>query len=134
MLPKMMFMKKISLKGRNDKEGDWYNTSMYGANYIVGSIALDAGAKVTGYNQFMVASNVTQFNIPGLAPSTGTRQVPFVVVSYPYDPSQQEWPDSVLLVPVWTLSLNENSTHHFYGFLRCFHTPRSPSANPLKTM
>jgi len=77
MLPKMMFMKKISLKGRNDKEGDWYNTSMYGANYIVGSIALDAGAKVTGYNQFMVASNVTQFNIPGLAPSTGTRQVPF---------------------------------------------------------
>jgi len=49
-----------------------YNTSMYGANYIVGSIALGAGAKVTGYKQFMVASNVTQFNIPGLTPLTGT--------------------------------------------------------------
>jgi len=49
-----------------------YNTSMYGANYIVGSIALGAGAKVTGYNQLMVASNVTQFNIPGLVASTGT--------------------------------------------------------------
>jgi len=49
-----------------------YNTSMYGANYIIGSIALGAGAKVTGYNQFMVASNVTQFDIPGLVASTGT--------------------------------------------------------------
>jgi len=48
------------------------NTSMYGANYIIGSIALGAGAKVTSYNQFMVASNVTQFNIPGLTASTGT--------------------------------------------------------------
>jgi len=46
--------------------------------------------------------------------------------SYPYDPSQQERPDYVLLVPVWTLSLNENSTHHFYGFLCCLHGPRSP--------
>jgi len=39
----------------------------------------------------------------------------------PYDPSQQEMPDPVLLlVPVWTLSLNENSTHPFYGFFVCF--------------
>jgi len=51
-----------------------YNTPMYGANYIVGSIALGAGAKVTGYNQFMVASNVTLFNIPGLAPLTKYEQ------------------------------------------------------------
>jgi len=49
-----------------------YNTSMYGANYIVESIALGANAKVTGYNQFMVAPHVTQFNIPGLVASTGT--------------------------------------------------------------
>jgi len=49
-----------------------YNTLMYGASYIVGSIALGAGAKVTGYYQFKVASNVTQFNIPGLTPLTGT--------------------------------------------------------------
>jgi len=49
-----------------------YNTSMYRASYIVGSIALAAGAKITGYNQLMVASNVTQFNIPGLVASTGT--------------------------------------------------------------
>jgi len=49
-----------------------YNTSKNGANYIVGSMALGAGAKVTGYNQFMVAPNVTQFNILGLTPSTGT--------------------------------------------------------------
>jgi len=45
---------------------------MYGASYIVGSIALGANAKVTGYNQLMVAPNVTQFNIPGLTASTGT--------------------------------------------------------------
>jgi len=49
-----------------------YNTSMYGASYIVGSIALGAGARITGYNQFMVAPNITQFNIPGLTTSTGT--------------------------------------------------------------
>jgi len=49
-----------------------HNTSMYGASYIVGSIALGAGTKITGYNQLMVASNVTQFNIPGLVASTGT--------------------------------------------------------------
>jgi len=49
-----------------------YNTSMYGANYIVGSIALGANAKFTGYNQLMVTPNVTQFNIPGLIALTGT--------------------------------------------------------------
>jgi len=47
-------------------------TSMYGANYVEGSIALGSGATITGYNQLMVATNVTQFNIPGLAASTGT--------------------------------------------------------------
>jgi len=49
-----------------------YNTSMYGASYINGSVALGAGATITSYYQLMVASNVTQFNIPGLAASTGT--------------------------------------------------------------
>jgi len=49
-----------------------YNTSMYGASYIVGSVALGAGATINSYNQLMVASNVTQFNIPGLVTSTGT--------------------------------------------------------------
>jgi len=48
-----------------------YNTSML-ASYIVESIALGAGTKITGYNQLMVAPNVTQFNIPGLIASTGT--------------------------------------------------------------
>jgi len=48
------------------------NTSMYGANYVEGSIALGSGATITGYNQLMVATNVTQFNIPGLTASTGT--------------------------------------------------------------
>jgi len=42
-----------------------YNTSML-ASYILGSIALGAGTKITGYNQLMVASNVTQFNIARL--------------------------------------------------------------------
>jgi len=49
-----------------------HNTSMYGASYIVGSIALGTNAKVTGYNQLMVAPNITQFNIPGLTPLTVT--------------------------------------------------------------
>jgi len=49
-----------------------YNTSMYAASYIDGSIALGTGAKVTGYNQFMIPPNVTQFNIPGLTASFGT--------------------------------------------------------------
>jgi len=31
-----------------------YNTSMYGADYIIGSIALGAGATITANNQFMV--------------------------------------------------------------------------------
>jgi len=48
-----------------------YNTSI-SASYILGSIALGAGTEITGYNQLMVAPNVTQFNIPGLAASTGT--------------------------------------------------------------
>jgi len=54
----------------------------------------------------------------------------------PYGCPQQERPDSVLLlVPVWTLPLNVNSTHPFYGFLRWrFHDPCSPNAFPLKTM
>jgi len=38
------------------------------ASYILGSIA-----KITGYNQLMVAPNVTQFNVLGLTASTGTR-------------------------------------------------------------
>jgi len=36
-----------------------YNTSML-ASYILGSIALGAGTKITGYNQLMVAPNITQ--------------------------------------------------------------------------
>jgi len=48
-----------------------YNTSML-ASYILGSIGLGAGTTITGYNQLMVAPNVTQFNIPGLTASTGT--------------------------------------------------------------
>jgi len=40
--------------------------------YFTGSIALGAGATITNYNQLMVASNVTAFNISGLAPSTDT--------------------------------------------------------------
>jgi len=31
-----------------------YNTSMYGASYIVGSIALGANTRITGYNKLMV--------------------------------------------------------------------------------
>jgi len=42
------------------------------ASYILGSIALGAGAGITGYNQLMVAPNITQFNIPGLTALTGT--------------------------------------------------------------
>jgi len=40
--------------------------------YYNGSIALGTGATITNYNQLMVASNVTAFNISGLAASTGT--------------------------------------------------------------
>jgi len=45
-----------------------YSTSMNGADYTIGSIALGANARITGYNQLMVDPNVTQFNIPGLTP------------------------------------------------------------------
>jgi len=48
-----------------------YNTSKL-ASYILGSIALGSGTKITGYNQLMVAPNITQFNIPGLIALTGT--------------------------------------------------------------
>jgi len=37
-----------------------------------------------------------------------------------------------LLVLASAIPLNENSSHHFNGFLRCFLAPHSPSANPLK--
>jgi len=40
--------------------------------YYNGSIALGAGAVITNYNQLMVATNVTAFNMVSLAPSTGT--------------------------------------------------------------
>jgi len=40
--------------------------------YYNGSIALGSGAIITGYNQLMVAPNVTAFNMAGLAASTGT--------------------------------------------------------------
>jgi len=40
--------------------------------YYNGSIALGAGAVITNFNQLMVATNVTAFNMAGLADSTGT--------------------------------------------------------------
>jgi len=40
--------------------------------YKNGSIALGSGAIIDNYNQLMVASNVTAFNMAGLAASTGT--------------------------------------------------------------
>jgi len=48
------------------------NTNFEVATYINGSIALGAGAKITGFNQLMVASNVNSFNIFGLTPSTNS--------------------------------------------------------------
>jgi len=50
----------------------------------------------------------------------------FVPGRPPYGCPQQEWPNSVLLVPDQTLPLNENSSHHFNGFLRCFLAPPLP--------
>jgi len=50
------------------------NTQFKGGTYINGSIDLGEGAVVNGYNQLMVASNVTSFNISGLTPSTGSRE------------------------------------------------------------
>jgi len=50
------------------------NTQFEGATYISGSIALGEGAVINGYNQLMVASNVTSFNISGLTPSPGSRE------------------------------------------------------------
>jgi len=43
-----------------------------GITYYSSSIALSACATITNYNQLMVASNVTAFNMAGLAASTGT--------------------------------------------------------------
>jgi len=40
--------------------------------YYNGLIALGAGAVITNYNQLMVVTNVTAFNMTGLAASTGT--------------------------------------------------------------
>jgi len=39
-----------------------------GVCYYSGSIALGSGAIINNYNQLMVASNVTAFNVAGLAP------------------------------------------------------------------
>jgi len=82
----------------------------------------------------IINSNTIFMNVIDDLPLPEFHYVTFVVGRPPYDCPQQERPHSVLLVPVWTLPLNENSTHHFYGFLRCFHGPHSPSASPLKTM
>jgi len=43
-----------------------------GITYYNNSIALGAGATITNYSQLMVTSNVTAFNMAGLAASTGT--------------------------------------------------------------
>jgi len=43
-----------------------------GVGYYNGSIALGAGAVITNFNQLMVATNFTAFNMAGLAASTGT--------------------------------------------------------------
>jgi len=48
------------------------NTQFTGGTYMNGSIGLGEGAIVSGYNQFMVASNITSFNISRLTASTGT--------------------------------------------------------------
>jgi len=48
------------------------NTQFTGGTYINGSIALGEGAIISSYNQFMVASNITSFNISGLTVSTGS--------------------------------------------------------------
>jgi len=48
-----------------------YNTSLAsGKIYLSGSVALGSGATITDYNQLVVASNVTSFNMSGLAAST----------------------------------------------------------------
>jgi len=50
-----------------------YNTAFKsGLTYYSGSIALGTGATITNYDQLMVASNVTSFNMAGLAALTGT--------------------------------------------------------------
>jgi len=80
-----------------------YNTLMYGATYIVESIALGANARITGYNQFMVAPNITQFNIPGLT-ALGLARVPFwnltqKAMCFPLQgPTRLSWP---LTLPLW---------------------------------
>jgi len=43
-----------------------------GVGYYSGSIALGSGAIIDNYNQLMVSSNVTTFNMAGLAALTGT--------------------------------------------------------------
>jgi len=45
-----------------------------GEQSLSGSIALGAGVVISNYNQLMVASNVTSFNISGLTSSTGSRE------------------------------------------------------------
>jgi len=54
-----------------------------------------------------------------------------VPVCYLYDVPQQEWPESVLLVPVWTLSLNENLSHPFNGVYNVF-LPPLPECIPIE--
>jgi len=43
-----------------------------GQSSISGSIALGTRAEINNYNQLMVASTITSFNISGLTPSTGS--------------------------------------------------------------
>jgi len=47
-------------------------TQFMGGTYMNSSIGLGEGVIVSGYNQFMVALNITSFNISGLAASTGS--------------------------------------------------------------
>jgi hypothetical protein len=49
----------------------------------------------------------------------------------PYDPSQQERPDSVLLFLASAIPLNENSAHPFMGFHSVFMVPL-PKCQPIK--
>jgi len=51
------------------------NTKLQPGQQLIGDpIALGAGVVISNYNQLMVASNVTSFNISGLTSSTGSRE------------------------------------------------------------
>jgi len=97
-----------------------------GVGYYNELIALGAKAVITNYNQLIVASNVTAFNMAGLAPSTGTSTGTWLATSYPQQGHTR------LSRPL-TLPLPQLMTLTTFGSLPQLYQAQRPPPQPLST-